>query len=144
MSRAPGVVEPSEVAGTMLRRAALPTGAALAVCWVVGAVVAGREGLLGAAVGTAVVAAFYGIDLLVMRLTVRLEPVVTFALVMTEYLLKIIGLALFLAAFRGTTVFDTRVMGATLAVGTVVFLASASIAFTRMRMYSTDPGPTRT
>lgn len=141
MSQAPGVVPPSAVAATLLRRAAWPTGVALAACWVVGALVAGGKGLLGAVVGTAVVTVFFGIDLLVMRATVRLDPVITFGLVMTEYLGKVIGLALFLAAFRGTTAFSTRVMAATLAVGTVVFLTSATIAFARMRMYSTDPGP---
>lgn len=140
MSLPPGVVPPAAVAGTLLRRAAGPTVAALVVCWVVGVVVSGWPGLLGAAVGTVVVGVFFGIDLLVMRLTVRLDPVVTFGVVMTEYLAKVIGLALFLAAFRDTTAFDTRVMAATLAVGTVVFLASATVAFARMRMYSTDPG----
>jgi ATP synthase protein I len=134
-----GPVEGAAVAGALLRRAWAPTTAALLMCAGGGYAAAGTDGLVGALVGAGLVVAFFGPDLLLMRLTARLDPVATFGLVMAEYLVKIALLAIFLAAFRGTTAFDTTVMAATLAVGGVVWLASVSIAFTRLRMFTTEP-----
>jgi ATP synthase protein I len=134
-----GPVEGAAIAGALFRRAWGPTTAAMVLCAVGGWVTAGTDGLVGALVGAGLVVAFFGPDLLLMRMTARLDPVATFGLVMAEYLVKIALLAIFLAAFRGTTAFDTTVMAVTLAVGGVVWLTSVSIAFTRLRMYTTEP-----
>lgn len=140
MSQVPdGVVAPAAMTGAIVRRAGWPTVVALAGCTLVGGWARGADGLLGGLVGSLLVVAFFGLDLVVMRATARMEPVVTFGLVMLEYVGKIIALAVFLAAFASTTAFDTRVMAITLGVGTVVFLGAMAVAFARMKTYATDP-----
>jgi len=127
----------------LFRASALPLSAATAVVAVVAAVRAGRsaaiDAVVGAALGGALVAAFFGADHLLSARTRRTEPVAVMGLALFAYLLKITLLALLLVLFRDTTLFSTGAFAAALLVGTVVWLAAQVRAFGRRRMLSVEP-----
>ena len=62
------------------------------------AVAGDRADALGVLVGGAIVLVFFGVDVATLKLSAELDPAVTFLLVMTEYLTKIMVLAVVLVA----------------------------------------------
>jgi hypothetical protein len=119
--------------------AAWPTLVATVGCTVVGWLAADLPGLWGGAVGGAVVVLFFGADLLVMRLSVRWSPVATFGAVITDYLVKIILMALLLAWVRAGSGVDGAVLGVSMGVCAVVFLTGLVVGYTRIPTFSIDP-----
>jgi ATP synthase protein I len=102
----------------------------------------GARAAWGAALGGAVVLVFFGIDLLAMRISAGWDPALTFLLVMVEYLIKIVALALFLVGLRGgdPAAVDPRWVGIGLAVAGVVFLSALVVAYLRVPTFVADPG----
>jgi len=89
-------------AGGMLRAAVLPTLGVGAVLVAGSAVLAGGRGALGAAVGTALVVAFFGVDFAGLRWASARFPDAPMQLAVLGYVLKVVGLGVLLAVFRGT------------------------------------------
>ena len=131
-----------ELPGVYFRRASAPTVAAgvLTVAWA--ALVDGAAAAVGAGLGVLLVLAFFGIDLLVMRLSSHWDPIGTFGLVMAEYLGKIIALAVLFVALVNQTVpqqISTRWVGIGLAVAGVVFLAALVVAYLAVPTFVVEP-----
>jgi len=120
----------------LVRRALLLLGMATVVViggsWVAG----GVDGLLGALIGTAMVGAFFGVDVVVMRRTSELPPLTVMAIVVMEYTFKITLLAVFLAALRGTTAFsETTFAVAVIALTSVVLIVAVVLVGRWKRLY---------
>lgn len=96
----------------------------------------------GVVVGAAIVLAFFGLDLLVMRITAGWDPATTFLVVMLEYLGKIIALAVALVALRGQAAVDSWWVGIGVAVAAVVFLAALVVAYLRIPTFVVEPADT--
>lgn len=128
-----------DLPGVYFRYAAIPTSVATLAALAIGAAVAGLAGLWAGLLGGLVVVGFFGLDLLIMRLSVEWSPVATFGAVIAEYLAKLIALAVLLAAVRASTTVDAAVMGVTIGVTAVVFLSGLVVAHLRVKTFSIDP-----
>lgn len=136
-----GSPTPRELPGVYYRRAAGPTVVATAV-GVLGALVAGdRADALGVLVGGAIVLVFFGADVVTLMLSAELDPAVTFLLVMTEYLTKIMVLAVVLVALGGQEAVDGRAVAITVGICTVVFLGFLVIAHVQVPTFVVEPEP---
>jgi ATP synthase protein I len=118
--------------------AARPTLLVLAGCLVLATLLAGSEGLVGAAIGALVVVAFFGVDLVVARLTTQLSPVVTFLAFLGEYALKVVWLALLLVGLRDRDGYDPQVLGLTIGAGSVTWAAGLVVGSLRIRSFTLE------
>lgn len=127
----------------ILRGAALPTGVAGVVAIAVGTLIGGGKGALGAALGTAVVIAFFGISVVAVGYAAKISPQLIFTAAMASYLVKISAMFLLILLFQDTTVFDPQVFGYSILALTVVWIAAEIRVSLRMRMtYIDDPAET--
>ncbi len=81
----------------LIRGCARPTAATAVACCLIGALTAGSRGLAGAAFGAAIVLAFFGLSLVAMLLTDRLDPRVTTMIALASYVTKVLLLVVVLA-----------------------------------------------
>ena len=114
------------------RRSTVTTAAVAAVMIIVSAAVGGTKGLLGAVLGTALVAVFFGISVLAVGRAARRSPQAMMITAMATYIGKILLLLFFVVRFAGTTVFSSRLFGLTALVGILAW--SASQVFWSMRL----------
>jgi len=103
--------------------------------WVSG----GLDGLWGALIGTAMVAAFFGVDVAVMRRTSELPALTVMAIVVMEYTFKITLLAVFLASLRGTTAFSGTAFAVAVVALTSSVLAVAALLVGRWKRLYVEP-----
>ena len=117
--------------------------AALAIGVLIAVVAGDRADALGVLVGGAIVLGFFGVDVVTLMLSADLDPAVTFLMVMTEYLVKILVLAVLLVLLSGQDAVHGQAVALTVGLGTVVFLASLVIAHVRVPTFVVEPeGPT--
>lgn len=133
-----GPVEPGAWPAALFGFAAVPTVVVLVGCVVGSALVAGAPGARGAAIGAAVVVGFFGVDLLLARLTTELDPAVTFLAFLGEYAFKIVLLGLLLLGLRDRTGFSATALGVTVGVGTMTWVVALVVAATRVRTFTLD------
>jgi ATP synthase protein I len=118
----------------MMQRHALLVSVPLAVAAVVlGAVLRGTPGLVGALLGVALGLAAGLVTTLVMRGTARTSPAGVMIGAMTSLAGKILLLMLFLVAFRETTLFDNRAFGFSLLAVTLAWIAGEVVGFVRAK-----------
>jgi ATP synthase protein I len=132
---------PRDLPGVYYRRAAGPTLAATAIGILVAAVAGDRADALGVLVGGAIVLVFFGVDVATLKLSAELDPAVTFLLVMTEYLTKIMVLAVVLVALSRQDAVDGRAVAISVGTCTVVFLTFLVIAHVRVPTFVVEPEP---
>jgi ATP synthase protein I len=94
-----------------LRQSAVPTAMAGAVCTIVGAIVAGGKGALGAALALLVVGLFFSISFYAVNRAAKVNPSLMMGVALGTYMVKIVVLAVLVATFSDTTLFDGRVFG---------------------------------
>ena len=131
-----------ELPGRYFRAAAIPTVAAGVITTVLAGLTDGGSAAWGAALGVVLVLAFFGIDLLAMRVTASWDPAAAFGVVMVEYLGKIIALAILLVVLTGQSdpqQLSTRWLGIGLAVACVVFLTALVVAYLRIPTFVIEP-----
>jgi ATP synthase protein I len=131
-------VEPSQLPYLFFRRAAVPALAAAIGCAVGAAVLAGPAGVVGALVGIAIVAGFYAMDLVILRVAERLVGQALLPLMLTGYVIKVGGLAIFLAVIWDTTAFNMRSLAVTVAVATVVWTVALGVLAARSATFVVD------
>lgn len=130
----------------ILRSAAIPTLAAGAAVVAVFAARSGMDGAVGAALGVAVVLAFFGLSWVVISTASQSGPTMMMGAAFGTYVVKIVLLGILLVSFRDTTAFDFQAFAWAVLVGTVVFMAFEVRAFLRQRILYVDPdapGPLR-
>jgi ATP synthase protein I len=116
----------------IVRRSIVTSAAVAAVMIVVSLALGGAKGLLGAVLGTALVAGFFAISVLAVSRAARRSPQAMMITAMTTYIVKILLLLFFVVRFAGTTVFSSRLFGLTALV--CILAWSASQVYWSMRL----------
>jgi ATP synthase protein I len=130
---APHVKTVLRLAAMMQRHALLFSVPLAAGAVVLGAVLRGTPGLIGALIGVVLGLAAGLVTTLVMRGTARTSPAGVMIGAMTSLAGKILLLMLFLVAFRDTALFDNRAFGFSLLAVTLAWIAGEVVGFVRAK-----------
>jgi ATP synthase protein I len=125
--------------GRILRRAAVPTAAAALVMIALCSAISGVKGLIGALLGIALVAVFFGISLVAVGRAARVSPQAMMITAIVTFLVKILALAVLVSHFAGTTVFDSRLFGFTAIVCILAWTIGQAVVSARMKMLYVQP-----
>jgi ATP synthase protein I len=123
----------------IVRRSVLTTAAVGAVMIVVSVAVGGTKGLLGAALGIALVAAFFAISVIAVGRAARRSPQAMMVTALTTYIAKIVLLLFFVVRFAGTTVFSSRLFGLTALACILAWTASQVLWSMRLKAPYVEP-----
>jgi ATP synthase protein I len=105
---------PSHDARIPLRGAAIPTAVAGVVAIAISTALVGTKGLIGALSATLLVLAFFSFGQVALDRLTRNNPQIMMAAALLVYTTQILLVAIVLAVFKNTTLFDTKVFGFTL------------------------------
>jgi ATP synthase protein I len=123
----------------VVRRSAALTGVVAAVCVAVCAALGGAKGLYGALIGVGVVAAFFGISVLVVSRAAKISPHVMMAAAMGSYVVKIIAFAIVMIALGKSTAFNGKMLGFTALICILAWSAAEVVTAIRLRVLYVDP-----
>lgn len=98
----------------IIRGAAIPTAVAGLVAAVISFAVVGGKGLIGAIFATLLVMGFFSFGQVALDRLTRNNPQIMMAAALLVYTTQIMAVAVVLALFKHTTLFDTKVFGFTL------------------------------
>ncbi|MFF2204410.1 hypothetical protein [Streptomyces sp. NPDC058145] len=133
---------PSKDARNLLQ-IAVPAAAAGVIAVAVSAAVAGGKGALGAAVGTLLAILFMGIGLYVLQWTAKTLPQLFQAMGLMLYMAQLLLLLIFVAVFKGTSLFNAKAFAVSLVVTTVVWMAAQARAHMKAKIFYVDPDPAK-
>lgn len=125
-----------------LRQSAVPTAVIGVLCGVAAWFAAGGKGVLGAAVGLAVVTVFFMISSLVLNRAAKAGPQSLMIAALSSYLIKIILLVLLTAQFRDTTLFNGKAFGLTAIACVLTWSATQVRVLLKAKLLYVEPGPT--
>ena len=123
----------------ILRRSALLTAPVALLMIVLGAVLDGTKGLLGAALGVALVIAFFGVSVLVVGRAAKVSPQAMMAAAVGTFLVKILVLIILIGTFQNSTAFNGRFFGLTVIVCVIVYSAAQMISSMRLKIPYVEP-----
>jgi ATP synthase protein I len=126
----------------LVLRVSIPVTVAVGVvAGVIGALVASDPGkaVLGAAIGTLIVVAFFTVGQVVVGAVLRSAPQMAMSVALMVYLLKIGVLFIFIILFQGTTAFDTKVFALTIVACTLAWTIAEVWIFARTKVLYVDP-----
>ncbi|WP_338896047.1 hypothetical protein WBG99_10315 [Streptomyces sp. TG1A-60] len=126
----------------ILLQAAAPTAAVGVVAAVVGGLVVGGKGAIGAGVAILVVLLFMGVGLYVLQWTAKSLPNLFQAMGLMLYLAQILLMFMFIALFQDTTLFDPKVFALTLVAGTLTWVAAQARAHMKAKILYVEPEST--
>jgi len=106
---------------------------------VLGAILGGTKGLLGAALGVALVIVFFGISVLVVGRASKVSPQAMMAAAVGTYLVKILVLIILVGAFQNSTAFNGKWFGLTVIVCVIVYSAAQVVSSMRLKMLYVEP-----
>ena len=123
----------------IIRRSALVTAPVALLMIVLGALLGGAKGLLGAVLGVALVIAFFGISVLVVGRFARVSPQAMMMAAIATYLMKILVLLFLVGRFQDSTAFNPRIFGLTAIVCVLTYSAAQMIWSMRLKMLYVEP-----
>ena len=126
----------------LVLRVSIPVTVAVGiVAAVIGTLVASDPGkaLLGAAIGTVIVVAFFTVGQVVVGAVLRTAPQMAMSVALMVYLVKIGILFIFIILFQGTTAFDTKVFALTIVACTLAWTVAEVWIFARTKVLYVDP-----
>ncbi|MCT2592382.1 hypothetical protein LHJ74_21160 [Streptomyces sp. N2-109] len=123
----------------MLLYSAVPTALAGAVGAAVSAALAGGKGAIGAAAGSVVVILFMGMGLFALQKVAKSFPHLFQAMGLLLYTTQILLLAVVLAVFKDTTLFNTQAFGLSLLGATLVWIAAQARAHMKAKILYVEP-----
>ena len=123
----------------IVRWSAVLTAIVAAVMVAVSAAIGGTHGLIGALLGIALVAIFFGIDALVIGRVARISPQAIMAAAVGLYLLKIIVLAVAVKELSDTSFFNGKLFGFTALICVLAYCASQVTGSIRFKTLYVDP-----
>jgi ATP synthase protein I len=103
------------------------------------AAIGGSHGLIGALLGVALVAIFFGIDILVIGRVARISPQAMMLAAIILYLFKIIVLAIVVRLLGGTSFFNAKLFGFTAIVCILAWCAAQVITSVKFKALYVDP-----
>jgi ATP synthase protein I len=121
------------------RRSAATAAIAAAIMIVLAAVIGGGKGLLGAAIGVAVVALFFGISVIAVSRAARISPQAMMATALGTFIVKILLLLVFVGAFQNTTVFNPKAFGLTALVCILAYTGAQVMWSMRLKALYVEP-----
>ncbi len=125
--------------GRVLKRTAVPTAAAAVVMIALSAALGGVKGLIGALLGVALVAVFYGISLVAVSRAARVSPQAMMLTAIVTFLVKILALAVLVSRFAGTTAFNNKLFGFTAIACILAWSIGQAVIFSRMKILYVEP-----
>jgi len=123
----------------IIRRSALVTAPVALLMIVLGALLGGAKGLLGAVIGVGLVIAFFGISVLVVGRFARVSPQAMMMAAIATYLMKILVLLFLVGQFQDSTAFNPRIFGITAIVCVLTYSAAQMIWSMRLKMLYVEP-----
>ena len=123
----------------IVRRSVLTTPTAAVVMIILSVVLSGIKGLLGAVLGVALVAVFFGISVLAVGRAARRGPQAMMITALTTYVAKILLLLFFVVRFAGTTAFSSRLFGLTALACILAWSASQVVWSMRLKAPYVEP-----
>ena len=123
----------------IVRRSAVSTAALGAIMAVISLAVGGSKGLIGAALGIALVAIFFAVSVFAVGRAAKKSPQAMMITAMTTYIVKILLLLFFVVRFAGTTAFNSRLFGLTALVCILGWSASQVFWSMRLKMPYVEP-----
>jgi len=123
----------------ILRRSAMLTAPVALLMIVLGGVLSGSKGLLGAIIGVGLVIAFFGISALVVSRAARVNPQAMMAAAVGTFLVKILVLIILLGTFQNSTAFSGRWFGLTVIVCVITYSAAQMVSAMRLKMPYVEP-----
>ena len=123
----------------ILRRSAMLTAPVALLMIVLGAVLGGTKGLLGAALGVALVIVFFGVSVLVVGWAAKISPQAMMAAAVGTFLVKILVLIILLSIFQDSTAFNGRIFGLTVIVCVIAYSAAQMVSSMRLKMPYVEP-----
>lgn len=123
----------------IVRRSAAVTAAVAVVMVAVSAAVAGGKGVLGAVLGTALVAVFFAISVVAVSAAAKVSPQAMMITAIGTYVVKILVLILLLSRYSSTTAFSPRMFGLTALACILAWTFSQVIWSMRLRVPYVEP-----
>jgi ATP synthase protein I len=121
------------------RRSAATAAIAAAIMVVLAAVIGGGKGLIGAAIGVAIVALFFGISIVAVGRAARISPQAMMATAVGTYIVKILLLLAFVGAFQNTTAFSPKAFGLTALACILAYTAAQVVWSMRLKALYVEP-----
>ncbi|GAA0668902.1 hypothetical protein GCM10010193_20980 [Kitasatospora atroaurantiaca] len=131
---------PSHDARIPLRGAAIPTAVAGVVALAISTALVGTKGLIGALFATLLVLAFFSFGQVALDRLTRNNPQMLMAAGLLVYTTQILLVAIVLAVFKETTLFDTKVFGFTLLGCALIWTGFQVRGAMKAKVYYVDPG----
>jgi ATP synthase protein I len=123
----------------IVRWSAVLTAAVAAIMVAVSAAIGGTHGLIGALLGVALVAIFFGIDVAVIGKMAKISPQAIMGAAIGLYLFKILVLAVAVKELSDTTFFNGKLFGFTALVCILAYCASQVFASIRTKTLYVNP-----
>lgn len=125
---------------SIIIRAAIPTAIVGIIVSVASSATKGSQGLIGAALGAAIVVIFFTIGQVVLNRVIKTNPTMAMTVAMTMYLVKIAVLFGLLLVFKNTTAFDTKVFALSVLACTLAWTMAEVWAFGTQKVLYVEPG----
>ncbi|GHH53702.1 hypothetical protein [Streptomyces candidus] len=122
-----------------LLQTAVPTAALGVVAAVVGGVVVGGKGAVGAAVGVLVVILFMGLGQLALQYVAKAMPQLFSGMGLVVYSVQLVLLLLFIMAFRNTTLFHLQAFAISLVAATIMWIVAQTWSHVKSKTLYVDP-----
>jgi len=134
---------PRSIDALVLRVAGGVTVVVGVIAAVIGLLVGGGKGLLGAVIATVIVVVFFSIGQFTLGAVLRNNPQMALTVALMIYLVKVGVLLLLIILFAGTTLFDTKVFAATIVAGTLAWTGAEVWVFARTKVLYVEPAGDR-
>jgi ATP synthase protein I len=121
------------------RRSAATAAIAAAIMIALAAVIGGGKGLIGAVIGVAIVALFFGISIVVVGRAARISPQAMMAAAVGTFIVKIVLLLAFVGAFQDTTAFNPKAFGLTALVCILAYTGAQVMWSMRLKALYVEP-----
>ena len=121
------------------RRSAATAAIAAVGAIVLAAVIAGGKGAVGAAIGVAIVALFFGISIVVVGRAARVSPQAMMAAALGTFIVKIVLLLAFVGAFEDTTAFNPKAFGLTALACILAYTGAQVVWSMRLKALYVEP-----
>jgi ATP synthase protein I len=121
------------------RHSALSAAVAAVIMAAVSLGIGGAKGLLGAALGIALVTAFFAISVLAVGRASRISPQAMMVTAMVTYIAKVLILLVFVVGFSNTTAFNTRLFGLTALACILVWCGAQVFWSLRLKFLYVEP-----
>ncbi|WP_426498766.1 hypothetical protein [Streptomyces sp. D54] len=122
-----------------LLRIATPTAAVGAVATLVGGLLAGGEGAIGAVVGCVVVILFMALGQLALQWVARAMPHLFQGMGLLVYSVQLVLLLVLIMGIRNTSLFDLQVFALTLVASVIAWIITQTVLHARSKTLYVDP-----